>query len=129
MAGAVRRHGDEELRRKTLNRRTRDIELQRVFDDCRRLGLATSASLMTTLPGETRQQTRSTTELLRRLQPGSFMWSTYQPLPGTPLGDAAVDQWPGPSRETFDDYASTAGRTPAPPRFPVGRQGVTLNAC
>ncbi|MCA9658747.1 MAG: cobalamin-dependent protein, partial [Myxococcales bacterium] len=46
--------GDEALRRDVLNRRTSDARLQRVFDDCRDLGLATSASLMTMLPGETR---------------------------------------------------------------------------
>lgn len=104
--------GDETLRRRTLNRRTRDDVLQRVFDDARSLGLETSASLMTALPGETREQTRATTTLLRRLRPGSFMWSTYQPLPGTVLGDAAVQRWPAPARERFDDYSKIRSATP-----------------
>lgn len=105
--------GDEAFRRGVLQRRTRDKELQRVFDDCRDLGLETSASLMTMLPGERRDQTLATTQLLRKLRPGSFMWSTYQPLPGTPLGDAAVADWPGPAGETLDDHAGYASRTPA----------------
>jgi len=104
--------GDEQLRRDVLHRRTRDADLQRVFDDCRSLGLATSASLMTMLPGETRAQMVSTTTLLRRLRPGSFMWSTYQPLPGTPLGDAAVSAWPTPATDRLDDHAPYETRTP-----------------
>lgn len=104
--------GDEAFRHDVLNRRTPDARLQQLFDDCRALGLATSASLMTMLPGETRAQTRSTTDLLHRLQPGSFMWSTYHPLPGTVLGDAAVAEWPGPARERFDDYDDVVTRTP-----------------
>lgn len=105
--------GDETLRRETLNRRTDDATLQRVFDDARALGLETSASLMTQLPGETRAQASATMGLLRAVRPGSFMWSTYQPLPATPLGDAAMPQWPGPARERFDDYDEAVSRTPA----------------
>jgi anaerobic magnesium-protoporphyrin IX monomethyl ester cyclase len=105
--------GDESFRREVLNRRTPDAKLQQVFDDCRELGLETSASLMTMLPGETRHNTSSTTALLHRLRPDSFMWSTYHPLPGTVLGDAAVAQWPGPARERFDDYDDVHTLTPA----------------
>ncbi|MFO7562675.1 MAG: radical SAM protein [Enhygromyxa sp.] len=105
--------GDERFRHDVLNRRTPDARLQQLFDDCRAIGLETSASLMTMLPGESRAQTRSTTDLLHRLQPGSFMWSTYHPLPGTVLGEAAVAKWPGPARERFDDYDEALSRTPA----------------
>lgn len=105
--------GDESFRREVLNRRTPDAKLQQVFDDCRELGLETSASLMTMLPGETRKNTSSTTALLHRLRPDSFMWSTYHPLPGTVLGDAAVASWPGPARERFDDYDDVHTQTPA----------------
>jgi anaerobic magnesium-protoporphyrin IX monomethyl ester cyclase len=105
--------GDESFRHDVLNRRTPDLRLQQVFDDCRELGLETSASLMTMLPGETRAQTRSTTDLLHRLRPGSFMWSTYHPLPGTVLGEAAVAAWPGPARERFEDYDEAPTQTPA----------------
>jgi anaerobic magnesium-protoporphyrin IX monomethyl ester cyclase len=104
--------GDESFRREVLNRRTPDAKLQQVFDDCREIGLETSASLMTMLPGETRRNTSSTTALLHRLRPDSFMWSTYHPLPGTVLGDAAVAQWPGPARERFDDYDDVHTLTP-----------------
>lgn len=104
--------GDEAFRRDVLNRRTPDAKLQQVFDDCRALGLETSASLMTMLPHESREQTRSTTDLLHRLRPDSFMWSTYHPLPGTVLGDAAVERWPGPARETFDDHDAVDTCTP-----------------
>lgn len=96
--------GDETFRRDVLNRRTTDARLQAVFDDCRDLGLETSASLMTMLPGETREQTKATTELLHRLKPGSFMWSNFHPLPGTVLGEAGVEHWPLPARKTFADY-------------------------
>lgn len=104
--------GDADLRREVLRRRTSDARLQQVFSDCRELGLATSASLMTMLPGETRTMTRATVDLLHRLRPGSFMWSTYQALPGTRLGDAAVAAWSGPARERFDDYDEPPSRTP-----------------
>ena len=70
--------GDEQFRHDVLNRRNTDARLQQLFDDCRALGLETSASLMTMLPGETRAQTRSTTDLLHRLQPGSFLWILRQ---------------------------------------------------
>ncbi|MEM9454242.1 MAG: radical SAM protein [Myxococcota bacterium] len=105
--------GDEIFRREVLNRRTSQARLQQVFDDCRALGLQTSASLMTMLPGETREQMRATTQMLHQLRPGSFMWSTYHPLPGTVLGDAAVERWPGPARRTFEDYDDVQTRTPA----------------
>ncbi len=84
--------GDEAFRRDVLNRRTSDARLQAVFDDCRDLGLETSASLMTMLPGETREQMKATTALLHRLKPGSFMWSNFHPLPSTVLGEAGVEQ-------------------------------------
>jgi len=117
-AGCVLLHcgieaGDEDLRRRVLNRRTRDERLQKVFDDARSLGLKTSASLMTLLPGETREQAKMTVDLLGRLRPDSFMWSTYQPLPGTVLGDAAVSKWPAPAGDHFDDYPKIDSRTPA----------------
>ncbi|MEY3013049.1 MAG: hypothetical protein RIT45_1784 [Pseudomonadota bacterium] len=105
--------GDETLRRQTLDRRTKDSELQRVFDDCRELGLETSASLMTTLPGETRAQAHATVELLERLRPGSFMWSNYHALPGTVLGEAAVPAWPGPARARFNDFDVVEPTLPA----------------
>ena len=104
--------GDEAFRIETLNRRTPDARLQQVFDDCRELGLETSASLMTMLPGETREQQAKTTALLHRLRPGSFMWSNYHPLPGTPLGRRAVSHWPGPARKTFADYDQVHTKTP-----------------
>jgi anaerobic magnesium-protoporphyrin IX monomethyl ester cyclase len=104
---------DEDLRRNVLNRRTRDSVLQRVFDDCRDLGIATSASVMTMLPGETREQMMSTVSLLRQLEPQWFVWSTYQALPGTVLGEKAVPKWPEPARERFDDYRRIESATPA----------------
>lgn len=106
--------GDADLRRTVLNRRTTDEQLQRVFDDCRALGIPTSASLMTTLPKESRAMAHSTVGLLRKLRPDSFMWSNYQALPGTVLGEAAVSHWPGPSGETFADHDPPAW-TEAPP--------------
>ncbi len=105
--------GDETLRKTTLNRRTPDAVLARVFDDCRALGLATSASVMTGLPGETHAQARATVELVRRLRPGSFMWSTFMALPGTPLGERAIERLPGPARVRLDDGASPPTRTPS----------------
>ncbi|HBQ19662.1 MAG TPA: hypothetical protein DEF51_53900 [Myxococcales bacterium] len=105
--------GDEALRRDVLDRRSSDARLDQLFADCRELGLPTSASLMTMLPTETRAQAHSTVSLLRKLRPGSIIWSTYQPLPGTVLGEAAVEAWPGPARETFDDYDDLVSRTPA----------------
>lgn len=105
--------GDEALRKTTLNRRTPDAVLARVFDDCRALGLATSASVMTGLPGETYAQARATVELVRRLSPGSFMWSTFMALPATPLGERAIERLPGPARVRLDDAASPPTRTPS----------------
>ncbi|MEZ4335582.1 MAG: radical SAM protein [Sandaracinaceae bacterium] len=105
--------GDATLRRETLNRRTSDAVLERVFDDCRELGLATSASVMTALPGETLAQARKTIALLRRLRPDSFMWSTYMALPFTPLGDRARERFPEPARERLDDWSSPPSKTPS----------------
>lgn len=104
---------DEEMRRNLLNRRTRDSVLQRVFDDCRGLGIATSASVMTMLPGESKDQMLATVALLRRLEPDWFVWSNYQALPGTALGEKAVPEWPKPATERFDDYRRIDSVTPA----------------
>jgi len=104
--------GDPTLRRETLNRRTSDQTLARVFRDARALGLETSASVMTALPGETYAQAMATVELLEALRPDSFMWSTYAALPFTPLGDAARAGWPRPARIRLDDAPSLASLTP-----------------
>jgi len=105
--------GDPVMRSQTLNRRTADETLVRVFEDARELGLATSASVMTALPGETYEQAHRTVELLERLRPDSFMWSTYMALPFTPLGDCAIEAWPEPARETLDDYPSPVTSLPS----------------
>jgi len=105
--------GDERLRIDTLNRRSPDSVLVDLFDNARELGLETSASVMTALPGETYAQAHSTVELLERLRPDSFMWSTFSPLPFTPLGDRAVQQWPGPSRQRLDDYRRAQTKLPS----------------
>ncbi len=105
--------GDERLRIDTLNRRTADTVLVELFDNTRDLGLETSASVMTALPGETYAQAHATVELLERLRPDSIIWSTFSPLPFTPLGDRAVDHWPAPSRERLDDYRSVETKLPS----------------
>ncbi len=84
--------GDPALRRETLNRRTSDDVLAQVFADARDLGIETSASVMTGLPGETYAQALATVELLRRLAPDSFMWSSFMTLPRTVLGERLRDQ-------------------------------------
>jgi len=83
--------GDSALRRDTLNRRTSDTVLERVFADARELGIETSASVMTAVPGETYAQARKTVALLRHLSPDSFMWSTFMTLPRTVLGEQLID--------------------------------------
>lgn len=104
--------GSERLRREVLGRRVTDAQLQRVFADCRELGLETSASLMTILPTETREEQAATTRLLEVLQPDSFMFSTYQPLPGTPLGESTAAGWPDRATGTIDGHAGPRWRGP-----------------
>jgi radical SAM superfamily enzyme YgiQ (UPF0313 family) len=86
-----------------LNRRSSDRVLERVFDDARSLGLATSASVMVACPGETPAQIEATLALLRRLRPDHIFWSMYHPLPGTVLGDMVASAAPV-HLERFDDY-------------------------
>ena len=104
--------GDPTLRKQTLNRRTSDETLARVFRDARELGLETSASVMTGLPGETHAQAMATVELLAALRPDSFMWSTYAALPFSPLGDAARPGWPGKAKVRLNDAPSLPSKTP-----------------
>jgi radical SAM superfamily enzyme YgiQ (UPF0313 family) len=105
--------GDPEYRRNILRRRTSDAALERVFADARELGLRTSTSVMMALPNETLEQAQKTLALLRRLRPSYVVWSTYTPLPGTPLGEENSEHI-RPDPERLDNFQRVRDQ----PRFP-----------
>lgn len=81
--------GDHELRRGLLKRRTSDAVYERIFAEARALGMETSASVMTALPGESFAMGERTLDLVRRLAPDHLSFAAYAPLPGTELGARA----------------------------------------
>ncbi len=81
--------GDERLRRSVLKRRTSDAAYERVFAATRALGMATSASVMLAMPGETYEMGLASLALIRRLRPDYMSYAAYAPLPRTELGARA----------------------------------------
>jgi len=89
-AGCIRIHfgiesGNEELRRKYLNREMTNEEIITAFDICRKYGIKTASFNMIGLPFETKQTIKDTFDINKRCNPDAFQISILFPFPGTEI--------------------------------------------
>lgn len=79
--------GDESIRRRLLQKRTTNEQIEAAFDICKRVGLKTIGSFIIGLPDESIAQIESTLELNQRITPDLSFVNIFYPYRGTPLGD------------------------------------------
>jgi anaerobic magnesium-protoporphyrin IX monomethyl ester cyclase len=77
--------GNEEYRRKYLDRKMTNAEIIEAFKRCRDHGIETTAFNIIGLPFETPEMMRETLELNRRIEPDAMEIFVFQPFPGTIL--------------------------------------------
>ena len=89
-AGCVRIHfgiesGNEELRRKYLNRKMTNEQIINAFDICRKYGIKTYSFNMIGLPFETKKTIKDTFEINKRCKPDGFQITIIYPFQGTEI--------------------------------------------
>ncbi len=84
--------GNEELRKRVLNRRISNAVIEKAFDICHSLGLNIYAFQMTGIPHETPQTIMDSINLYAKIRPRLIRNGIYQPLPKTRLGDYCADK-------------------------------------
>ena len=85
-------HGDEEYRRKYMNRKTSNKVIQEAFEILHKYDIRTTANVMIGLPYENETLCKSTLRLLKQIQPKSISMSFYQPFRGTEMFEMAVQE-------------------------------------
>lgn len=100
--------GDEDLRRKLLNRNHSQETIISSFRIAKKHGLVTHAFTMIGFPGEGRNSIKETYRLLRKVQPDTVQTTIFYPLRGTELFEKVVNE------ELFD------AKTPMPNNYYEG---------
>ncbi len=77
--------GNEEIRRKIMNRDMKNEDIIRVFQMADEIGLKTWSSNLLGVPGETRETIQETMDLNLKLSPDHIQISVFFPYPGTEL--------------------------------------------
>jgi anaerobic magnesium-protoporphyrin IX monomethyl ester cyclase len=84
-------HGDENLRKKHLNRHMNNEDLIRAFNIVHKYGIRSTANLIIGMPGEMPHMFKETIELIRKINPSSYSINFFQPYRGTLLREKAVE--------------------------------------
>ena len=84
--------GDEDLRKKVLNRNIKDEDIIRAFDYAKESSLETMSFNMIGFPGETKDSIRKTIEFNKRVKPTYVQVSVFYPYTGTPLGELCKEK-------------------------------------
>jgi len=82
-------HGNEDFRRKYLNRHMTNEKLIEAFAFAREIGLERASLNIMGFPFETKENVLQTLELNRKLDPDYFHYFVYQAFPGCDLHDVA----------------------------------------
>lgn len=83
-------HGDEEFRKRYLNRHMHNEDLKRAFDILHKHGIRSTANLIIGMPYEEENMFKKTVKLLREINPKSYSINYFQPYRGTRMRGAAV---------------------------------------
>jgi len=84
-------HGNEEYRKKYLNRKMSNHQLQQAFDLVHKYDIRSTANIIIGMPNETEELFKDTVLLLQKLKPRSVSISFFQPFRGIPMRQMAVD--------------------------------------
>lgn len=84
-------HGDEEFRRKCLNRRMSNENLKKTFNILHKYKIRSTANIIIGLPDEKESIFPKTVKLLRQLKPSSVSINYFQPYQGTQMRERAVE--------------------------------------
>ena len=83
--------GNEEMRKKLLNKNIPNSVYERAFELCHKYGIRTTANIMMGLPFETEENILESAQFCRKLQARSLSLSIFAPYQGTRLRDICVD--------------------------------------
>lgn len=100
--------GNEELRRKVLNRKMSNDSIIRAADNIRAAGLRLATFNMVGIPGEQWTDYLMTVSLNRRLAPDNVQMSVYYPFRGTSLGDSCYERGLVRENGTASSYFATS---------------------
>ncbi len=97
-------HGNEEFRKKVLNRFVSNEKMIASFDIARKSGIRISANNIVGFPTETRELFFDTVELNRKLKADYLMISIFSPYKGTKLRLMCEEKGYIPKESTAGDY-------------------------
>jgi radical SAM superfamily enzyme YgiQ (UPF0313 family) len=98
-------HGKEEVRAR-MTKRISDERIRRVFADCRRLGIETTAFILLGVEDDTDQDVRHTIRFAHSIRPDYASFNVLNALPGTALEERARRE--GFLRDEPTDYRFVA---------------------
>ncbi|RPI76467.1 MAG: radical SAM protein, partial [Desulfobacteraceae bacterium] len=84
--------GNEDYRRRHLNRHHSNAVIEQAFDILHAQGIATTANIMIGLPDETPELIRESMALVRKIKPTSVGLAVFQPYKGTRLYQYALEK-------------------------------------
>jgi radical SAM superfamily enzyme YgiQ (UPF0313 family) len=85
-------HGNEEFRRKYMNRKMSNESIQKAFDIVHKYDIRTTANIIIGMPHETEAMMGDTIELLKRLKPKSVSINYFTPYRGIAMRDMAIEE-------------------------------------
>ena len=94
-------HAKESTRRR-IDKRIQDARIRRVFADCRRLRISTTAFIMLAFEDDTEEDVRATIRFARSLRPDFVSFNVVNALPGTAYEERARRE--GFLRDQPSDY-------------------------
>lgn len=83
--------GNEETRKKLLNKNIPNSVYEKAFEICHKHGIRTTANVMMGLPFETEENILESVEFCRRLRAKSLSLAIFAPYQGTRLRDICVE--------------------------------------
>lgn len=99
--------GNEEFRRKVLNRPVSNEQIIKAFRAFRKQGIYASAFGMIGLPFETREMVFDTIELFRKCRPQTYAVGIYKPFLGSKLRDICIKKGFFDPAEDTHNYPNT----------------------
>ena len=97
--------GDEEFRKRVLNRKMEEEVIVQAFALARRHGIKTHAFNMVGLPYEDRSRMIASRELMKRVKPDTAQFSIFYPLVGTQLRELCIQEgFLDPDNEMPENY-------------------------
>jgi anaerobic magnesium-protoporphyrin IX monomethyl ester cyclase len=128
MVGIGCESGNEELRRKVLNRPVPDGVIEKAVEILRNAGIMVAAYYIIGFPQETKAMIKQTIELHRRIKPERFSVRFLQPYPGTSIREYCVEQkYMDDDQKLYGGYFEPILNLPSPPH-PTRQELIELRA-